>query len=175
MNSSFFGLLTTSRATRPSTSGGPTTNFVTSYGLGTPRTNGGNFYTGFKMTIGGASITVTELGRYCASSSSQSHTTYLASSDGTPLASVSIDASAGANDWVFASITSTVLSAGAVYYVMCQEFDGGDTFYDANTSLTTTAVATVNAPVYLGTYGGAPTDNGAPSDTYGPVTFKYTS
>lgn len=151
------------------------TNFVTGYTLGTARTDGANYYVGFKFTIGGTNVTVSELGRYTVSGSSGTHSIYIASDDGTPVVSGSIDASSGSNNWVFVSVTPTVLTAGQNYWLLCQEVTGGDTFYNDNTSITTTAVATTTHSAYAATYGGGPTQNTPGEYSYVPVTFKYTS
>jgi len=143
--------------------------------LGTARTDGGNYYTGIRITIGAANVTVSELGRYTTAGSSGTHPIYFAALDGTPVVAGSINAAGGANAMLFVSVTPTVLTAGQDYWLLCQEVTGGDTFYDDNTTITTTAVATVTHSAYVATYGGAPMTNGAAGHSYGPVSFKYTS
>lgn len=155
--------------------GGGGTAFVTGQTLGTSRTDGGDYFTGFKMTIGASNVTVSELGRYTTSGSSGTHSIYIASSDGTIVVSGSINASAGANAMLFVSVTPTVLTAGQDYWVLCQEVSGGDTFYGDDTTVTTTAVATVTHSAYVATSGGSPTTNVSGERSYGPVSFKYTS
>lgn len=155
--------------------GGGGTAFVTGQTLGTSRTDGADFYTGFKFTVGGSNITVSELGRYTQSGSSGTHPIYIAASDGTPVVSGSINASSGANNFVYVSVTPTVLTAGQSYWLLGQEFTSADAFYGDDTTITTTAVATVTHSAYVGTYGGAPTENVSGQKSYGPATFKYTS
>lgn len=152
------------------------TNFVTGRTLGTPRTNGDNYFSGFRFVVGASNITVSQLGRYCTTGSSGSHTIYIADNTGASVVSGTVDASSGANDWVFVSITPTVLTAGQTYNILSQEVSSGDTFYGDNTTLTTTAVATITHSVYGTTsVGGSLTTNTPGENSYGPVTFKYTS
>jgi hypothetical protein len=151
------------------------TNFVTGQTIGLSRTNGSNYYLGMKFVVGGSNVTVSSLGRWCATGSSQDHTVYLASSDGTPIISATVSGTGGADAFKFTSITPTVLTAGATYYLMSQEFSGGDTFYDYDTTITTTAVATVSQASYAATYGGTPTDALSGVRSYVPVSFQYTS
>lgn len=156
--------------------GGGGTEFVTGQTLGTARTNGSNYYLGFKLTVGGSNVTVSELGRYCVTGDTQTHTVYIADSAGAVIISASVDATGGSNAFKFTSITPTVLSASTAYYVFSQEFSGGDTFYEgADTTVTTTAVATISYHAYAATSGGTPTDVAAGVRSYVPVSFKYTA
>ena len=61
--------------------------------------------------------------------------------------SVSINTAAGSasNGFKYAALAAPItLAANTAYYVVSQETSGADQWYDFNTTLTTTAVATVN-------------------------------
>lgn len=155
----------------------PATEFVTGQILDSPRQNGDNYFTGFKFTVGGAGITVTELGRWNYSGDSQTHTLCITDSTGAILASVSINAALGTpGSYQFAALGSpVVLSASTVYAVLSQE-PNGDTFEDGiGGDISYTSVATVNGAVYAGQTPGLPLNVVAAGDfSYGPVNFKYT-
>ena len=65
------------------------------------------------------------------------------------------------------------LAANTAYYVVSQETSGGDQWYDFNTVLTTTNVATVNNAIQR------PNNSwiaaGGANNSYVPVDFKYVS
>jgi hypothetical protein len=160
--------------------GGDPIEFVTGQTLGTARTDGGGFYLGFRFTVGASPITITEIGRWVPTvgvAQTQSHTAYISNAAGAILSSVSIDASLGTpGTYQFVALgTPLVLSAATGYGCVCKEFNGNDTFYGSDTTLTTETVATVNAPVYSDPAGGqALTDDGSGVKSYGPLSFKYT-
>jgi hypothetical protein len=64
------------------------------------------------------------------------------------------------------------LSAGQRYYIMSQEFTGGDPFYEVNTTVVTTTAAVVEKAIYSDSPGSF-TTAGADGGTYGPVSFQY--
>ena len=64
------------------------------------------------------------------------------------------------------------LAAGQRYYIVSQEFTGGDRFYEVNTTVTTTSAAVVEMAVYSDSPGSF-TTAGADGGTYGPVSFQY--
>jgi hypothetical protein len=66
------------------------------------------------------------------------------------------------------------LPAGAAYYVMSQESAGADAWYDNDTKVTTTSVATESSSAWG--YGlGQWYPNGSAGQVYVPVDFKYTT
>ena len=156
----------------------PTTNYVTSFGLGTPRSNFTGWI-GMRFTVGSSPVTVTALGRYVASGSSGSHTMKIvnaANSQDVTGASVSVSTSgATVGTFAYANLASSVtLNANTTYYLMSQEASGGDTWYDMNTSIQTTAVAAETAAIY--SYDGATYFAlGSANQSYGPVGFLYST
>jgi hypothetical protein len=158
--------------------GAPSTKFVTGQSLSASlRTNGGNFFHGFKFTVGASPITVTHLGRWIVSGNSQTHPIYLCDASGAVIgSSVNLDTSLGvAASFEYVAIGSpAVLSAATDYGVLCQEFSGSDSFYDGDTSLTTEVVATIIGSVYGSTTEGAAMNVSAPGQvSYGPLSFMY--
>jgi hypothetical protein len=155
---------------------GPETQFVVS-------SSGGSLFNdatgciGCEFTVGGSNIQVTQLARIKISGNSQTHLLRLVrSSDNATLASVTVDLSTGvAGDWIYGSVTPTVLTAGQNYMVTTKETNGGDQFrWDDGQTTTTTAVATIIGSV---------TSTGATCTSYitnsvgvkdlGLVNFKY--
>jgi hypothetical protein len=66
-----------------------------------------------------------------------------------------------------------VLSAGAVYFLVSQETDGGDAWLYDDTTIGTTSDATETSGIW-GYGAGHWYSAGAAGQTYGPVDFKYT-
>lgn len=150
--------------------GATATEFVTSTPTGSPTVTGlPSIGAGFQMTVGAASITVTELARWVAAGNSQSHTiTIIETGTGMSLGSVTVNASGASVGWLYGTLTSpVVLSAGATYVLAATE-SGTDAWYDEQT-YTTTSAASINGLVYEnGLIGGA-----RPGHAYVPVNLKY--
>jgi hypothetical protein len=64
------------------------------------------------------------------------------------------------------------LAAGAVYYVVSEEFTAGDPFYNRNTAVQTRPEATVTSAVSSVSPGVYVTAGGS-NQAYGPVSFQY--
>lgn len=127
---------------------------------------------GMKITVGGSSITVTELGIYGnASHYSTSITLYIRSSGGTDLGNCSVGSWGTAAQWYWGTLgTPVVLSASTVYYIMTDSLAFNDV-YGTGTTVTPTSVATVDDAAY----GQPPADEGVGSNRCsGPLNFKYT-
>ncbi len=152
-----------------------TTNYVTAANFGTIRNN----YTGWvgmKIAIGSSPVVVTELGRVVAGTSTGTHVVKIVqASNGTDLpgASALINVAGGTQGaFVYTSLGSPVtLNANTSYYVITQETQGGDQWYDYNTAVQTTSVATVSSAVYNS--GSSYIAPGSIGQTYGPVDFVY--
>ncbi len=152
------------------------TSFATAITTGDLRNDYGN-WVGTKITVGNSNITVKQLGRYFVTGNSRTHTLAIYTTDGTQVASVSIDMSSGSTDslgFKYATLSSPyTLSANTSYYIVSLESSGGDQWYGNNTmpTLTTTSVATVNGAVfYTGSYWNY---WGAAGTSYVPLNFKY--
>ena len=124
--------------------------YVTSISPGALRNNHTG-WVGMKIVIGGSPLTISQLGRMIAPGNSGSHTVKLVrASDGAdvPGGATTVSMSGGtAGQFQYASLPAPLtLQAGASYYVVSQESNGGDSWYDWNTQVTTTSqAATVNA------------------------------
>ena len=70
------------------------------------------------------------------------------------------------------NLTAAQLSMGSSYYLVGQE-TAGVPFYDVDTSVTTTNVATVNSGEYDAWFAYPPTKGAG--HTYGPVSFTYST
>lgn len=154
------------------------TAWLTASGGGTPRNNQDGCIGGY-FTVGGASITVTDLGRWVISGNSASHTLYLTDASGNRLGSVAVNTSGASVGFLYGSITPVVLSASTKYRILSTEVNGGDNFYDFG-AYTTTAVAALGG----GNYDGSAVDCAAnpipgisevavAGDMYVPIDFKY--
>jgi hypothetical protein len=151
------------------------TAFVTNAALGTLR----NDYTGWvgmRMVIGTNPVTVSQLGRMVAPGNSGTHALKLVrASDGTdvPGGATTVNLNGGvAGSFRYASLATPVtLAAGATYYLLSQESAGGDAWYDYNTQLTTTNVATAASAAHGS--GGSWHTYGTTNQSYAPVNFIY--
>ena len=151
----------------PTTAVAADTQFVTSFSGGT--LSEVNEPRGFKFTVGGTGITITEVGIYGnASHYSSAMTVYVRASDGTDLGNASVTWGTG-TQWYWATLSSPVtLSASTTYYLMTANM--GYNYINNNVTNTTTAAATIND----GADGQPPTDTGvgAGHSQYA-INFKY--
>jgi Concanavalin A-like lectin/glucanases superfamily/Bacterial Ig domain/Chitobiase/beta-hexosaminidase C-terminal domain/Bacterial Ig-like domain (group 2) len=152
------------------------TDFVTSKTLGAIR----NDYTGFvgmNITVGASPITVTALGRIVLAGNTGSHVVKIVqASNGADVTggSVTVNTAAGEpGSFAYASLSSPItLNANTSYYVVTQETQGGDQWYDYNNTIVqTTNVATVGTAIYGS--GSSYFTEGSTGQTYGPVDFLY--
>jgi hypothetical protein len=129
-----------------------------------------------KITVGANPVTVTELGRLFVSGNSGTHVVKLVRASDqvdVPNGAASISMSGGvAAQFKYGALSSPViLAAGAAYYLVSQELQGGDQWHDLG-SVTTTSVATCDSGAYFGS--GYPWSVwGGPGQSYVPVDFKY--
>ena len=132
-------------------------------------------WVGMELQVGASPLTVTALGRIYLPGNNQTHTLKLVDAvTGTdvPGSSATVTmAPPTASSFVYGNTATPVtLSPGNVYYVVSQEFPGGDSLYDSTTTVGTTAVATVLGPA---SYRRGWTAPSAPNQIYGPVDFIY--
>ncbi|MBV8730437.1 MAG: hypothetical protein JO336_11590, partial [Acidobacteriia bacterium] len=112
--------------------------FVTSYALGTLR----NDYTGWvgaEIMVGPAPLTVTALARLVAPGNSGIHAVKIVdavSGNDLPGASVTVNTAGGpSGSFLYAATAAPiVLAANATYYILTQENQGGDQWYDYDTT-----------------------------------------
>lgn len=152
--------------------GGGGTEFVTGQ---TPGSTFSNFTgdIGFVFTIAGANIDVTELGRWAIAGNSATHDLFLCAADFSIIGTVSVDmAGAPAGAYKYATLASPVtLTAGLIYYLVSHETNGGDQWHSSNTTVTTTAVASIGNACY-GTAGAGFSVEGGANHSFGPLNFK---
>ena len=148
--------------------------------LGTAGNTTSVYSYGYKFTVGAHNIGVYQLGRWKLSGNTGTHGVRLFDSSGNQLATASINTSTGTvGAFEYANISPPVqLTAGASYYLVSDETNGGDTFYDNTTSLTPTSDLSINAPATANYVSGNPwtfATGAAGSNGYGPVDMKYTT
>ncbi|MBZ5675069.1 MAG: immunoglobulin domain-containing protein [Acidobacteriia bacterium] len=151
----------------------PGTVFATSVVLG-PGRNDYSGYVGMKITIGPSALVVSSVGRYVAPLNAQSHTvTIIDAATGNQLGTASVNTAGGTvGTFAYANLASPVtLNANAIYYIMSQETQGGDQWYDNTTTAQTTADANLMGSVYG--VGWPYISHDTAGRMYVPVNFKY--
>jgi hypothetical protein len=154
---------------------GPTA-FITNKTLGTSRKNANGWF-GMQITVGAQPITVSTLGRIFITGNNQTHTVKIVrASDGTdmPNGSVAIPMTGGTNG-VFKYVnlpTPITLGANTSYYVVSQETKNKDSWYDSDTTVATTSLATVNGRVTSSNGTSWSTAGAVPGYVYVPVDLK---
>ena len=154
----------------------PGNHFVTSMNLaGLSLSNAQPAWTGMQLQVGASPVTVTALGRVYIAGNTGTHTLKLvdaATGDDVPNTSVSVIMTApSGSQFVYADLPSPVtLTAGRTYYLVTQEFSGGDALYEFPVAVQTSSVASLLGPV---TYRRSWSPVFGPNQTYGPVDFKY--
>jgi len=155
--------------------------FVTSVtpGLASPTGRAGLF--GMVIMVGPADVTVHTLGRGRALGINAAHDVKVFDAvTKAELGSASVDMNSPyVGDFNYARLIPTdpnilLLTLGATkrYYIVSQEFAGGDRFYEQNTTVMTTGVATIEQAIYSDAPGSW-TTAGAMGGTYGPISFQY--
>jgi hypothetical protein len=155
----------------------PGQGFVVTPTFGTLRNNFSGF-AGMVIQIGAAPITVVGLGRIFVSGNSGTHVVKIADGvTGTDIAGafVTVDFSTGGtpNQFAYAILPApVVLNPNTEYYLVAQETNGGDQFFDLDTSVIVNPVATVVAAAFQDS-SGTFVRGGGPGHTYGPVDFLF--
>jgi len=152
------------------------TEWVTGYTAGTLRNNVSG-WRGTRLMVGGAPVIVTQLGRIFLNGNVQNHEVRLVrASDKALIASVVWTPAGGVHGQIkhVALAAAVTLAANTEYYLVAQEFNGGDFLYSLNTVVATTAVAAIQSAIYStdGVNYVVPS-NGPGPYSYGPVGFEY--
>ena len=131
------------------------------------------FY-GFALVVGAAPLTIETLGRIVIMGNSQIHTVKIVDAGGVdiPNAFVSVNLAGGTpGTFVYAPLTPPVtLSALTKYYIVSQEIQGLDQFYNHDSVVQTTDAGTIPSPVR----GGPPyVEDSVANRAYGIVNFQY--
>ena len=134
-------------------------------------------WVGTKITVGTSPLVVTDLGRWVKSGNSQTHTLHMVrASDNVEVAGarVTVNTSgATSGQFLYGTLVAPVtLEANGVYYVLSQETNSGDGWYDTNTAVSTVTGVAVNASVLVDSTGAITLTTGSAS--CGPVSFKAT-
>jgi hypothetical protein len=137
-----------------------------------------NNFTGFvgmEFTVAAAPLTVSSLGRVCVAGNSGTHTVQVVNASTGALVSgavASLNMSAcTAGQFVYAALGSPIaLPANTSYYLVSQELNGGDQWYDFGTVSTTTAAAVTNSVYSIDGINWATT--GGPNTSYVPPNFQ---
>jgi hypothetical protein len=155
----------------------PTTNYVASATLGAIRNNFTGWI-GMALTVGNTPISITQLGRMVAPGNSGIHALKIVTASGSDVAggATSINtAGLSSGAFAYASLPSPVtLQANKTYYIVSQETQGGDRWYDINTSIQTASVAIETSGVWSSD-GATYNITGSSDQEYGPVDFQYTA
>src|SRR5437764_10683718 len=133
------------------------------------------------LRVGATDMRVSALGRWVVSGNRGAHTVKLVdASTGADLpgASATVVTAGGPSDrFAYGNLTAPVaLGANRAYYLVSEEVAGGDTWYDYDTRVQTTAAAADTGVVYA--YPGAPTNwvpGGSAGMAYGPLSLLYGS
>ena len=161
------------------TPAGNLSNFVTGYGSTGPvlRSDFGG-WVGMKITVGGNPLNVSTVGRACISGNYQTHTVKFVTANNpadVPGASASVNLSGCTGGQIaYGFLASPVtLQPGATYYLVTQEFAGGDRWYDLG-RVSTTSAAAVNSAVYSQD-GATWTPISGANNSYVPPSFQYSN
>lgn len=151
------------------------TAFVTSAVLGSLVTGASGLF-GVRIETGGSPITVKTLGRAFAPGNNQIHLVKLvdsATNADVPGGFVAVSMAGGSvGDFIYAQLTAPpVLNANATYFLVSQETAGADQFYNHDTTVETTDVASVTSSVRSS--GSTYTADSAGPKAYGPLSFQY--
>lgn len=144
--------------------------------LGTATVASATAWRGLTFTVGSSPLTIGSVGRWVLSGNSQSHTVKLvAAATGLDLvggSAVVTTAGATAGQFAYAKLVSPLtLAAGTTYYLVSEEFAGGDIWADAASTLVAPSVATIDGAVTDAS--GAYVTTGSTGNTFGPVGLKY--
>jgi hypothetical protein len=152
--------------------------FVTGQTLSPTAQNNYGGWVGFKFTVGGSAMTVTELARWVRSGNTGTHTVKIVNaSNGLDVAGASVSvvtSGAPAGAFKYTPLAQpVVLPANTAYYLVSRETVGGDYFYSPATVLQHATKAVINSAAFgSGTATGWAT-YGTTDKSYGPVSLKH--
>jgi len=130
---------------------------------------------GMEILIGGGDIKIYTLGRAFSPGLSMAHDVKVIDAvTQVEIGHASVDAAAAAvGDFRYGKLASPItLSAGRRYFVLSEEFAGGDPFFEQDTTVQTRTEASVQTAIES-SGPGVFTPAGGLGHTYGPVSFQY--
>jgi len=129
-----------------------------------------------KITVGDTPIAITELSRWVVSGNTGAHTVKLvdATTDlDVPGGAVTLQTSGAPVGFLYAPLaTPLTLAAGAAYYIVSQEFTGGDQWCDPSLLTAPSSAVTINSAVSKAGAGPFALGFGL-NRSFGPLNFKY--
>jgi len=153
-------------------------NFITAKILGTLRNNYSG-WVGTEVQVGAAALIVTSLGRIFVTGNSHSHVIKLvlaSTGQDVPGGAVTFTPAGGVNgQFSYVSLQIPILlNPNTLYYLVSQEVNGGDQWYDNNTSVTPGPAGTIPTPIFSSA--NSPQNwafNGSANHSYVPLDFQY--
>lgn len=155
----------------------PSNSFINGYALsGQILRNDFSGWVGTRVAVGGAPLIVKTVGRLCVSANSGSHIVKfvnVGTGVDVPGGSVSVNmASCTAGQFQYAALPAALtLPAGSSYYLVSQELQGGDRWYDVG-RISTAPDAVAAGGAYSGN-GSAWNMVGGINNSYAPPSFQY--
>jgi hypothetical protein len=137
---------------------------------------------GYEFTVGSSAVEVYELGRWVTAGNSGIHTVQILDLNQNEVAQVNVStAGATPGQYLYASLARpVVLQANTTYYLVSNEFAGGDTYYGSNTTISASSSIKIDNAVSaaVGTPGSASTswtltDGPTGKHTFGPVDLLF--
>jgi subtilisin family serine protease len=155
----------------------PTSGFVVAKTLGTLR-NTWTGWVGMQFTVGSQPLSINALGRIAVAGNTVSHQVKIVSAQtglDMPGASATIAPGGTPGQFNYSSLSSPVtLSANTAYHIESREENGGDFWYDDDTVVTSTSVATIDHGEAAFGDSGAWFPHSTANHSYVPVDFQYT-
>lgn len=149
--------------------------WITSITVGTARNNFTGV-TGATVVIGSKPITIKSLARWVISGNTLSHNLYFVrQSDQNIMCSAVINTSSLPVGFNYITVPDTILASGITYYLLSSETNGGDQWYDLNTAITTTSVASCTNNAYSTSLPGTFFQNSSANHPFVPLDFTYTT
>lgn len=153
----------------------PQTGFITGYALNGPSLrNNYSGWVGMKITAT-AGLSIKSLGRLCIAGNSGTHTLkFVNAGTGADISGGSATvnlAGCTPGQFVYGPVVPFTLLPGVSYYLVSQEAQGGDKWYDLG-GVTGAGAATINSSVYSSGTSWIPI--GGVNTSYVPVDFQYT-
>jgi RHS repeat-associated protein len=157
-------------------SGGSTSSLISNGALTATLRNDFTGFVGASITVGSSPVVVSELGRWKISGNSGSHLIKLvraSDSADVPGGAVTVNLTSGTvGTFVYGALPAPItLESFTTYYLICQEYLSGDTWYNENQPVVAATGLTINSAVWRngsGVYFSA----GSAGTSYGTLSLK---